>query len=444
MDIKFSFLFTAIVFLSSSLLISAKTYYVPIEGHCWRVRLLPRAFLVGYGNDPNCQYFPPDGDIPPPGWRPGREKISKMQQQVGNMYLYERVTDQNGDARKAWSGNITVVDDAQYADVTVISQNIQYATKEFTVVLGVPPTSSEPSAMPTLSTLPSSTPTFEPSMTPSTSVMPSSTPTFGPTAPTFEGPSVCPKGSTSGIFGDPHLSTFDRLRFDCQGSGEFITVKSAETPQFMVQERFTDVNSSLCSQASVSTGVAITDESVPTVQISTPRTTPNAALNTIGSCPIDFYVDGIPSLIGDDHGPSLDIHQAGARIRVKHVASCVHIDVRVQQTSTFGCHFLVQVFIPFNYRPGELIYGLLGTPNGNSGDDWRARDGTVLAPPASAADSIFAPSYNYCVDNWCICNENLSLFTYGEGESFDSISGCDENYTADIESDTLKMGVEKL
>ena len=81
-----------------------------------------------------------------------------------------------------------------------------------------------------------------------------------------------PPGFLSGVFGDPHLSTFDRLRFDCQAAGEFVTVTSLETPEFIIQERFTSVQSDVCSLASVSTGVALQDVNTPTVQVSISNT----------------------------------------------------------------------------------------------------------------------------------------------------------------------------
>ena len=136
------FLFSASMMTSSH----AETYYIPIEGHCWRFRLLPNAFLVGYANDPHCLYFPPDStNTPPSGWKPGRVKISKMKKQIGNMYYYEKVTASNGDPNVAWNGTVEVVRDAQYKDATVITQNIDYTVKDFTVKLGILP---KPTASP--------------------------------------------------------------------------------------------------------------------------------------------------------------------------------------------------------------------------------------------------------------------------------------------------------
>ncbi len=257
-------------------------------------------------------------------------------------------------------------------------------------------------------------------------------PTPSPTPPPTPPPSK-PDGKWSGVFGDPHLSTFDRLRFDCQAAGEFVTVTSLENPSFQIQERFTSIGSDFCSQASVSTAVAIADVDTPTIQISTPRTSVPSSLNSIGNCQIDLFVDGTEMMFGDDIGSSkVEVALSGSRISIVHTETFVSLDIAVSESSSFGCHFLVQVFIPNVYRLGETILGLLGTPNGDRSDDWRLPDGTVVAAPTSTEESIFSTSYNYCV-NWCIRDEANSIFTYRDGESFNQISGCDENYADDIE-----------
>ena len=56
----------------------------------------------------------------------------------------------------------------------------------------------------------------------------------------------------SGVNGDPHMYTFDKLRYSCQGKGEFVLVKSIDS-DVQVQGRF-EQKSALVSLA---TGVAI-------------------------------------------------------------------------------------------------------------------------------------------------------------------------------------------
>ena len=105
----------------------------------------------------------------------------------------------------------------------------------------------------------------------------------------------------------------------------------------------------------------------------------------------------------------------------------------MRSSADFGCFFITQVFLPFNYRSDETVLGLLGSPNGVRGDDWVSPDGSPFDPPADQAESIFGRAYDYCVTNWCIRDPDSSIFTYPEGESFDSFFGCDEDYSNEIE-----------
>ena len=59
---------------------------------------------------------------------------------------------------------------------------------------------------------------------------------------------------------------------------------------------------------------------------------------------------------------------------------------------------------------------------------------TILDIPTTDEEKLFSTSYNYCTANWCIRDEYKSAFTYGTGESFSSISKCNEPYIDDIES----------
>ena len=50
-------------------------------------------------------------------------------------------------------------------------------------------------------------------------------------------------GIITGVNGDPHIISWDGLKFDCQAAGEFITVTSLQDPTFQIQERFSEVSS---------------------------------------------------------------------------------------------------------------------------------------------------------------------------------------------------------
>ncbi len=176
-------------------------------------------------------------------------------------------------------------------------------------------------------------------------------------------------GTVAGLFGDPHIMTFDGLQFDCQAAGEFTTLTSLDDPSFKIQERFTAIqssDSSICAQASVSTGVAFLDEGKPVIQISTPRSE-KTSLDTVNECPIDFYVDGTAYRLGatlNSSAVTVTLEDAN-KIKIKHSDTFVSLDVAVHKSNSFGCYIMVQVALPGSFRSGETLLGLLGTPNGN-------------------------------------------------------------------------------
>jgi hypothetical protein len=162
--------------------------------------------------------------------------------------------------------------------------------------------------------------------------------------------------------------TFDKLKFDCQAAGVFTTLTSLENSSFKIQEKFTAVSTDTCSQASVSTGVAVTDTEKPTIQISTPGLGETSE-NTVNGCPVDFFVDGAESVLGepDLSGSNVLVRQQQEpnRIKIIYTDTLLTIDVIVQQSVLFGCHIMVQVSLPDTYRAEETLLGLLGTPNGD-------------------------------------------------------------------------------
>jgi hypothetical protein len=177
------------------------------------------------------------------------------------------------------------------------------------------------------------------------------------------------EGTVAGLFGDPHIMTFDGIQFDCQAAGEFTTLTSLDDPSFKIQERFTAIESkdaSTCALASVSTGVAFVDTGKPIIQISTPRSG-KTSLNTINECPIDLYVDHTAYRVGSNltsTGTSVTL-EGMDQIKIKHEDTLVTLEVTVHKSVSFGCHIMVQVALPGSFRSGETLLGLLGTPNGN-------------------------------------------------------------------------------
>ena len=282
----------------------------------------------------------------------------------------------------------------------------------------------------------------QPSASPSPQPTPSPTPP--PTRPTDTGG----RGRTSGVFGDPHLSTFDRLRFACQAGGEFTMLTSLDTPEFVIQERFVSVGSNQCSQASVSAGVVVNEPGLPRVQISLPRPGPTGAGTggpSSGSipvfsneCPVDLYVDGVlqDSLSYSGGMGAVEVSSSGSTgLQIRFPFTGLQIRPTVRFSTAFGCHLNLQVFLPFTYRMDETLLGLLGTPNGNRSDDWVTPAGIQYSNvPETTEDSVFDSAYTYCTTQWCIRDSAASAFTYRSDESFDEFNECDETFAVEIEA----------
>lgn len=123
----------------------------------------------------------------------------------------------------------------------------------------------------------------------------------------------------------------------------------------------------MCVQASVSTGVVVTDTDKPIIQISTPRNG-GASSNTVNGCPIDFYIDGTSASLDTDLSSSnieVTLDDSVPRIRIEHKDTSLTLDVVVGNSGSFGCHIMVQVSLSPSFHREETLLGLLGTPNGD-------------------------------------------------------------------------------
>lgn len=237
-----------------------------------------------------------------------------------------------------------------------------------------------------------------------------------------------------GGFGDPHIRTADGLLFDCQAAGEFVSLTSLETPELMVQQRFTSVSSEECSQASVTTGIAFQDVSVPKVELSIPQNPSSMTPNWIDGCPIDFLIDGAVTLFNQTLPSGILLAQAGSSVGILHLASGFRVEARVRDSDSFGCHFLTSVMIPTDFHEGETLIGLMGTPNGDSTDEWVDSTGSVLSLPATEDDLFFEAGYDYCTQNWCIDDASKSLFSYVHlSESFSTHYACNAPYDSSLQ-----------
>ena len=148
-------------------------------------------------------------------------------------------------------------------------------------------------------------------------------------------------------------------------------------------------------------------------------------------CPLLMYVDGeLQDLSGLDPGQATQVlygeyngdvyvtltHNNNVNIEYKTDTGDV-ARMELHRTGDgpgelWSCHWNYYVCLPATQQQlfEETTLGLLGTPNGNQQDDWMTPDGTTLPLEHTGADR-HENMHEYCVDNWCVSQED-SIMTY--------------------------------
>ena len=176
----------------SALIKVEKGIYIPFANHCMRLRFRPKAYLVGFRNDPTCLYNPPESPttiMPPPGYRPGVARISKYDKRIHNTFYFKKFKRNNNSSHSimtGWNGTITLRMDENVSAPTITSQNIEGSTKEFDIELSLPlpPSPTSRPSVERYTTVPSISQSIAPTPGPSVvqSVGPSSVHSTSPTA----------------------------------------------------------------------------------------------------------------------------------------------------------------------------------------------------------------------------------------------------------------------
>ncbi len=188
-------------------------------------------------------------------------------------------------------------------------------------------------------------------------------------------------------WGDPHLTTFDGLKYDIQAVGELTELRDA-SDELEVQVRTRPYGSS--QVVAVAVGVAA----------------------RVGRDRVAFYVDK-PSTL---NGVETDFATTGTNLPdggIVFANGGTHVvvwpDGSQLQADTGGAYYEL-LFHVSPSRAGRLE-GLLGGNDGSRTDELLTRDGKVLPSPAS-----FETFYGVFAESWRITQQH-SLFDYGPGEN---------------------------
>jgi len=239
---------------------------------------------------------------------------------------------------------------------------------------------------------------------------------------------VCTTESGS-VWGDPHILTFDQLRFDCQGHGEFVLVESKGDDPLQIHSRFT--GDDWTGNPSVARAIAIkVHEDVDVLQISVP----DGYTSDLG-CPLTFtYGETETTIPTDQIIEHFQRNYAGdANAYMNHDMFIItfpdtgtRIEVRSKLSDTYDCMLRANVCVtPENH--GELV-GLFGNHNEDASDDWivSSEGGGFIEVPDKATTSLpdrLQQALEYCVTNWCVPDVENSLWS---GTNFDEYNKCNE------------------
>lgn len=246
-------------------------------------------------------------------------------------------------------------------------------------------------------------------------------------------------GATARWAGDPHFYTFDGMKYDCQGKGEFVVSKSLDS-KFEVRGRFEEVDQ---KKVTVTRAVAFNTggDDEPTVFLTVPE-------NAASTCDITMYVNNEKYEIGgmDDIATVTKTRKRNRNyLTFEYINTGVSISV-TSKKGNFGCVLGVQVCLPTSMTETQSFVGLLGTPNPTT-SDWMLTDGTSKTIPTMKKSLAFGEAYEYCVTNWCVTDSTETMFYYekNNNKNFEYYNGCTSKYDGTTEAlyDNVSKEIEK-
>lgn len=220
--------------------------------------------------------------------------------------------------------------------------------------------------------------------------------------------------------------TFDGLKYDCHGEGDFTLLQSNVTAR-QIQGRLEHVSGN--KAASITKGITIRDEGdSPVVQVSIPFSNTSSGKDMGDGCKLQLFVDG-------QELPVEKGVRGNDRVKVVHRKNDVWVKFPKTKFSAKIRYFQCYLSICANVPDSDPTIGVLGTATGRIDDDWTLKNGTELPVPDSLSGRLSKPAYDFCTE-YCIKKREESMFVYPEeniGLDFDYYQRCDLPYGNTIE-----------
>jgi len=226
-----------------------------------------------------------------------------------------------------------------------------------------------------------------------------SAPTVAPDKPQpIELPPLCHpycgrNNQTATSTGDPHLITIDGQRYDFQGVGEFVALKST-SDNFEVQARQAPWQGSRLVSTNTAVAMNVAGDRVGIYAGATPRLLVNSEPITLTGRTMWLTNGGLIE------------HREGQYTVIWPDNTAVQVQIR-------GAWLDLLLALPKERR--SKVAGLLGNFDGDPKNDLAARDGTAVTLEGLAQDEAYRQLYKVFGNSWRI-TQTVALFDYGPGE----------------------------
>jgi hypothetical protein len=189
------------------------------------------------------------------------------------------------------------------------------------------------------------------------------------------------------------MTTFDGLKYDCQGEGDFVLSKSLDS-DFEFQGRFEKVPG---KSVTTTQGVVLNTgfEGEPKVEVSYTKT-----------CDLTYFINGAEVVLEDDPATGHDKLEFYASGNERDFIFASGVTLKVTLRSYVGdCLLNSYICLPCDLAD-ENIVGILGSPDDNSGNDYMNRDASIFTPKPTTRQA----KNEYCTNTWCVARKSDNLF----------------------------------